>query len=108
MSRLFLCAAIGLVSGCASIKLPELDMLDRAFRDTEVDLEDYPDIGDAPTAPADMRSARDWDKAAQNLISERGTFNAPDLPPMGEQGRTLEEIEALKVQVRAYKLDDPS
>jgi len=100
-------SVIGL-SGCASIDLPELDMLDRAFRDTEVDLEDFPSIKDAPVAPTDIRLTQEWDAEAKAIITERDQFDPPAPVDPTLQERTVEDIEALKARVRAYKVDDPS
>jgi hypothetical protein len=83
-------------------------MLDRAFRDTEVDLNDYPRLRDAPTAPPDMRTTQEWDGEAKAIMAQRDTFDPPEPVEPGLQERTVEDIEALKARVREYKNDDPS
>ena len=104
--RIPLFSAAIFLSGCASIDLPSLDMLDGAFRDSMTDLQSFPDVREAPVAPGDMRASTDWDAAARTIATQRDNFDAPPAPPEPEM--TAAEIEALKARVRAYRLDDPA
>lgn len=94
------------LSACATYELPEnLDFIKLPeFREAVAELEDYPDVANAPPAPSGVRSDARWDKDARALIRLRDNFNAPI---SSDQGFTDSEIERLKAQVRAYKLDDP-
>ena len=95
------------LAGCASIDLPDLDMLDRPFRESATDLEDYPDTAEAPRAPEDVRAAGEWDKAARTLISQRDGFAIPEAASGLDDPAVLREIERLKAEARAYTADDP-
>lgn len=94
-----------IVSACSSIDLPDLDMLDRAFRDSETDLNDTPDVEKAPVVPSDLRSAESWDEAAKAIAAERDALALPDIS--ASQTDPEAEFERLRAEVRAYKLDDP-
>jgi hypothetical protein len=103
-------AACTLIGGCSTVKIPKFEMPSLpAFKEaTEKLLDGYPEVADAPTRPKDVRSAEEWDKAAKALMTERSGFVVPDLgdSPQSET-EVAREVERLKAQVRAYKLDDP-
>lgn len=80
-------------------------MLDRAFRDSETDLSDTPDVDKAPVVPSDLRSAESWDDAAKAILAEREALALPDTDSLSTD--PVAEFERLRAEVRAYKLDDP-
>lgn len=93
------------LSGCSSLNLPEMGALGEMFRDTSTDLSDTPDIASAPVVPSDLRSAAEWDQAAKSLQAERESFAEIGMgEPLGDLDA---DVERLKAEVRAYKLDDP-
>jgi len=97
------------LSGCSTVKLPDLDVLKMSgFFDEIRNVEGYPKVSDTPAVPTDIRSDTAWDAEAKKLISLREEF---DIDGLNEPRKTEEEIardvEALKARVRAYKLDDP-
>jgi len=103
-------AAALLLGGCSTVKIPNFEMPSLpAFKEaTQKLIDGYPEVADAPTRPTDVRSAGEWDKAAKALMTERGGFVVPALGDMPEgEAEVAREIDQLKAQVRAYKLDDP-
>lgn len=98
--------AIGL-SACASMNVPDIGNELAAFKDTRID-GDYPDADDVPVAPTDIRSANDWDQAAEELIAMREAFDIPGGPVDAMSQAEIEaEFERLSQEVHAYKADDP-
>ena len=104
-----LCAGL-VMSACTTVKMPNFDFLRLPeFREAAAKLvEGYPDVGQAPTRPEDIRSAAEWDAAARDLIQKRAALSAPKdgSRPMSEAELDA-EVERLKAQIRRYKLDDP-
>lgn len=109
-SRIYI-AVIGLMamlsmSGCTTVKIPKLDFVKfPEFLEEARNFDAYPKVSEAPKPPNDLRSAEDWDQAAREIMETRGTSsqqlsrNVTAMSPA--------EFQALKAQVRAYKLDDP-
>lgn len=104
-----LCAAL-MTSACSTVKMPNIDFMRLPeFREAAAKLiEGFPDVGQAPTRPDDIRSAAEWDAAARDLIQKRAALS---VPKDGSRPMTDAEIDAqverLKAQIRRYKLDDP-
>jgi len=101
--------AVFLLSGCSTVKVPNIDFLKLPeFRKEANNIKNYPKVSDAPAAPDDVRSAKAWDKDAKSLIRMRDSFEAP---VSGSEGVSDSEIESelarLQSKVQAYKLDDP-
>ena len=104
----FIAAAI--LSACSTIKMPNIDVPGvPEFKAAAAKLVDgYPEVSQAPVRPDDLRSAKEWDTAARTLLSERNGFVVPEKGNMPETKAEVDrEIEALKAEVRSYKLDDP-
>ena len=103
------CAVLAM-SACSTVKMPNLDFLRLPeFREAAAKLiEGFPEVGDAPTRPEDVRSAAEWDAAARSLIAQRQRLSVPKdgAAPMTEAELDA-EVERLKAQIRRYKLDDP-
>ena len=104
-------AVISLVSvfslgGCTTVKMPKLDFVKfPEFLEEARNFEAYPKVSEAPKPPNDLRSAEEWDEAARAIMQTRN--NTPQQMMQAETAMTPEEFQALKAQVRAYKLDDP-
>lgn len=94
---------------CTTVKLPDLDFLKLPeFRGDAVNVKDYPRVKDAPIAPTDVRSAKEWDDAAKDLIKIRDKLDAPvDVRENVTDAEVLANIEELRLKAQAYKLDDP-
>lgn len=102
--------AASLLGGCTTIKKTNLDFLKiPEFKEAAQKLiEGYPNVVDAPTRPDDIRTAKEWDAAAKALIARRESFAPPSSGPMATtDAELLARIEALRAEVRSYKLDDP-
>jgi hypothetical protein len=106
-SALVLCSLI--VSGCASLKVPDLDFMKLPeFKEEAENLDGYPKVEDAPEAPTDVRSDAQWDKDAKNLISKRDGFGPiPEGEPMETDSEFNRKVDELVAKVEEYKLDDP-
>lgn len=103
-----LCASM--LSACTTVKLPDFNMPSLSeFKESAAKLvEGYPEVSEAPVRPTDLRSSEDWDQAADALLDQRAGFVVPDREFMPETPEAVaSEVEALKAQVRSYKLDDP-
>ena len=99
-----------LLTACSTVKIPNIDVPGiPEFREAAAKLVDgYPEVSQAPARPKDLRSPKAWDEAARTLMSERNGFFVPEKGNMPEAPAAIEaDIEALKAQVRSYKLDDP-
>jgi len=99
----------GVMTGCSTVKMPKIDFLKLPeFREDAVNIKDYPRVADAPTAPTDVRSAKAWDDAAKDIIKIRDNSEVPlDTRDNKTDAEVLDNIEALREQAQAYKLDDP-
>lgn len=94
------------VGGCTTVKMPKLDFVKfPEFLEEARNFDAYPKVSEAPQAPNDLKSAEEWDKAAREIMATRNA--SPQLVNRPEMTMTPEEFQALKAQVRAYKLDDP-
>ncbi len=106
----FTVCAAALLSACSTIKMPNIDVPGvPEFKEAAAKLVDgYPEVSQAPVRPEDLRSAKEWDSAARTLMSERRGFVVPEKGNMPETEAEIDrEIDALKAEVRSYKLDDP-
>ena len=110
-TRIFMLASAAVcLSACSTVKLPDFDMPGLAkFKEASAKLvEGYPEVSEAPVRPEDLRSSAKWDSAAKALMSQRDGFNVPDTSGLPETSEAFDrEVEALKAEVRSYKLDDP-
>lgn len=101
--------AVAALTGCTTVKMPNLDFLKLPeFRGDAVNVKDYPNVKDAPVAPTDVRSAKQWDDAAKDLIKIRDKTDVPvDVRENETDAEVLANIEELRLKAQAYKLDDP-
>ena len=99
-----------LLSACTTVKMPNIDVpgLPEFKKAAAKLIEGFPEVSSAPVRPKDLRSSSDWDVAAKTLLTQRDAFIVPEKGNMPETPEAVaSEIEALKAQVHAYKLDDP-
>lgn len=69
---------------------------------------DYPKLADAPAAPTDLRSDRQWDIDARNLQALRDDRTGTQNESGPSTAEADQQFESLKAKVQAYKKDDPA
>ena len=92
------------ISACSSTgEIPE------EFANLGGDTGKYPEASQAPLAPTDIRTDKEWDKDAHSIIRARETFKTPPEARDGykSEAEVYREMAALKAKVKEYKLDDP-
>ena len=103
----FVFAATTTLSACQTVRMPKIDIMKTPeFADDANNIgTEYPDVGEAPIAPADIRSDKQWDQDAKTIMALR-----EPTPPPGD-ALTQAEIDArfanLVDEVQAYKEGDP-
>ncbi len=102
-------ALAGLLSACASIKIPDIDFIKLPeFQSDAENVGAYPDVADAPAFPENVKNDASWDEVAKRIIIKRDAFVTP---PDEEAPKTAAQIEQERQQLIAkineYKLDDP-
>ena len=99
-----------LLAGCTTVKFPNMDFIKLPeFQEDLENVQGYPEPGDAPELPTDVRSDAAWDKAAKNLQNLRDNFTVPAAETAQKtDAEFARDVEALKAKVKAYKLDDPA
>ena len=101
-------ALAALLSSCASMKLPDMDFIKfPEFRKEAENIPDYPKVADAPEKPTGLRSAGQWDKAANNILAKQDSFPDPDLADPKTDAEIVRELQRLRDEADAYKKDDP-
>lgn len=98
-----------MLSGCTSIKMPNLDFMKfPEFKEEAENLAGYPNVEDAPQDPTDIRSDAQWDADAQKLIAKRDGFGpVPQGEPAVSDREFNQKVDDLIAKVEEYKLDDP-
>ncbi len=97
-----------LLSSCSSIKVPDMDFIKfPELKEDAKNIPDYPDVADAAEKPSDLRSDGQWDKAAENIIAKRDSFENPDLKDPRTDTEINNAMQNLGAKVDAYKEDDP-
>lgn len=97
------------LSGCITVSMPKIDIMKTPeFADDAANIGNaYPDLAEAPSRPADVRTDAAWDEDAERLLALRTSF--PEASP--EDQLTQAEIDAEFAdrlsKVRAYKAGDP-
>lgn len=106
---LLACLIAAGLSACASVKIPKLDLIKLPdFRAESEELGEYPAVEDAPTLPTEVRTDRQWDRVAKDIIRVRDSFNAPQEPERVTAASDIErEIDRLTDVVNEYRADDP-
>ena len=100
------------LSGCSTVSMPDINLPKFSkiseFFEGRNEIDDYPNVTDAPSAPTDIRADAAWDNDAKNLIKLRDEFKALENNGVAKSDAQItQDIEALKAKVRAYKADDP-
>lgn len=110
-NRLVLFAALMSMSlsACASVKIPNLDLMKLPdFRAESEKLGEYPAVENAPGLPSEIRTDRQWDRDAKAIIRIRDNFEAPREPDRVTSASDIErEINRLTDVVNEYRADDP-
>lgn len=98
-----------LLVGCQTVKLPMLDIMKSPeFSEDAANIaKDYPRPKDAPPAPNDIRSDKQWDRDARLLEKLRDSSIRGELPANLSKAESEAEFETLKAKAQAYKNDDP-
>lgn len=104
-------AAMGSLCGCQTIKMPNVDIMKSPeFSEEAANFakeKDYPDVKDAPLAPTDIRSDKQWDNDARVLLALRSDDTITPADPGPTTSEADAEFERLKAKAQAYKKDDP-
>lgn len=109
--RIGICAVSCLVmASCQTVKMPKIDIMKSPeFSEDAANIaKDYPRVKDAPLAPDDIRSAKQWDRDARALQALRGSSIRSQMKPGLTEAEAEAEFEALKAKAQAYKKDDPA
>jgi len=105
------CAAACLaVSACQTVKMPKIDILKSPeFSEDAANIsKEFPRVKDAPTAPDDIRSAKQWDRDARAMQALRQKRRPISAQQNLSEAEADAEFEALKARAQAYKKDDPA
>jgi len=105
------CLAAGLtLQACQTVKMPKIDIMKSPeFSEDAANInKDFPRVKDAPQAPTDMRSDKQWDDAARALQALRGSPRTFQAQPGLTEAEARAQYQALKAKAQAYKLDDPA
>lgn len=109
--RIRICAiACCLLAGCQTVKMPKIDIMKSPeFSEDAANIaKDYPRAKDAPLAPTDIRSDKQWDKDARALQRLRNGSIRSKVESGLSEAEAEAEFEALKAKAQAYKKDDPA
>lgn len=109
LNRMILLIAAFNLTACTTVKLPDFEKLRMSGWFDEIrNVEGYPDISAAPAAPTDLRTLSAWDENAKELLRLQNGFGAAITgESLGGTGDVIQDIEALRAKVHAYKADDP-
>jgi len=103
-----LAAALG---ACQTISMPKVDLLKSPeFAEEAANFakeKDYPEVKDAPLAPSDIRSDKQWDKDVRALQALRDKDDRIEMESGLTDRQAAREYEKLKAKAQAYKKDDP-
>ena len=112
IAKVAMISAMVCLSGCSTVSMPDINLPKFSkiseFFEGRNEIDDYPDVTDAPSAPTDIRADAAWDNDAKNLIKLRDEFKALENNGVAKSDAQItQDLEALKAKVRAYKADDP-
>jgi len=109
LQKIALLMAVFGLAGCQTVAMPDLSFAKvKGFFKDKDQIDDFPDVADAPPAPTDMRDDTIWDTEAKNLIRLRDEVRAVDDNGVAKTDAQLaQELDALRAKVHAYKADDP-
>lgn len=109
LRSLLVLASFSLAS-CTTVNMPKIDFMGSdAFSEDVKNIDtSIPDVDEAPPPPTDVRSTKEWDKSANEMISVRDNYVTPISSDEPLSTKEFEaEFEDKKNKVQAYKLDDP-
>lgn len=98
------------LSACQTVAMPKLDFIKTPeFSEDAANInQSFPNVEDAPDAPTDVRSDKQWDKDARDLQALRNDRR----PVISDEGVTEADdrarFEKLKAKAQAYKRGDPA
>lgn len=100
----------GALCGCQTISTPKIDIMKTPeFSEEAANIgTDYPDVKDAPLAPTDIRSDKQWDVDARALQALRDSPDGIKMQSGPTDTEARIEFNALKAKAQAYKNDDPN
>ena len=103
-------AAFLMVTACQTVRMPKIDILKSPeFSEDAANIsKEFPRVKDAPTAPDDIRSAKQWDRDARTMQALRQKKRPVLAQQNLSEAEADAEFEALKAKVQAYKKDDPA
>lgn len=89
--------------------MPNLDVLKSPeFSEEAANIpRSFPNTGDAPERPEDIRSDRQWDQDAKVLQKLRDEYEPTAIDPDMSAQNTDARFQDLKSKAQAYKKDDP-
>ena len=100
-----------ILCGCQSVSLPTIDIMKSPeFTEEAANFaegKEFPKTKDAPEAPTDVRSDREWDQDARALEALRGSVDGIKMESGPTEREAAREFNALKAKAQAYKKDDP-
>ena len=99
------------LSACQTVSMPKINdiMKSPAFSEDAANIgNEYPEIADAPSAPTDIRSDRQWDKDARSLQALRDDQGRVPMEAGPSEAQATRQFERLKAKAQAYKRDDPA
>ena len=108
MKTAALIASALLLAGCSTVELPDIGGQLADFRKDIDNLDSaYMQAEELPDMPSEVRSDREWDQAAREMLALRDSFTVPDLEPAMSDADFDREYAAAVAAARAYKADDP-
>lgn len=99
-----------MVSACQTVRMPKVDILKSPeFSEEAANIsKSFPRVKDAPQAPTDIRSDKQWDKDAREMQALRETPSPIEPAPGLSEPEVKAEFEKQKAKAQAYKKDDPA
>ncbi len=111
LNRIALASLAGVaLASCQTVSFPKINDIMKSpefSEDAETIGNDYPDIMDAPSAPTDIRSDRQWDNDARSLQALRDNESGIPMESGPNEAEANRQYENLKAKAQAYKKDDP-
>lgn len=102
------CIAASFLSGCATVAVPDVGQNLSEFRDSLGDLDKaYMQAEELPERPTGVRSDREWDDAARDMLVLRDNFETPPLEPSLSDDAFDRAFREAQDYADAYKDDDP-
>lgn len=111
INRLVMVFAAALcLASCQTVSFPKIENIMKSpeFSEDAANIgEDYPDINEAPSAPTDIRSDKQWDDDARGLQALRDDSGRITMESGPSDAEATRQYERLRAKAQAYKKDDP-